>query len=120
MGTSSSLTGSEAPDKQGFVGLQQERWDRGRSLGVSEGEPMMTEDPTETKACKQSSLSMVVVESAELGVEQGFGKASGVKEQRRTRAVAALISNQQRRAANYNLQPFTASLQRVKGLCYYR
>jgi hypothetical protein len=74
MGTSSS---PEAPDvhlgsSTGEEGL------RDSSLGFSEGEPMMTD------ACEQSRLSMVVVEPAELGVEQaqtgGTGNLSGRQE----------------------------------------
>jgi hypothetical protein len=68
MRTSSSLTRSEAPDMQGTWGLQQESWDGDSSPGVTEGEPMRT---AETEAHKPSRLSMLIVESADAGEEQG-------------------------------------------------
>jgi hypothetical protein len=99
MGTLPSLTGSEAPNTQGTWGLGQEGWDGDSSLGVAEGESKRTEG---TETCEQARLSMVVVESTELGVEQactggrGGGGGKGVGHtQCRKRVVAAMISNKQ-------------------------
>jgi hypothetical protein len=77
MGTSSSLTGSEAPNTQGTWRLQQKGWDGDSRLGVAEGESERTE------ACEESRLSMVEVESAGLGVAQlaeWIGEVAGEKE----------------------------------------
>jgi N-methylhydantoinase B/oxoprolinase/acetone carboxylase alpha subunit len=88
------ITRSEA-NTPGTWALQQER-EGDNSRGFSEGEVRHVE------ACKQSRLSMVVVESPELGVEQGSAGRGGVRGEgvgrslRRKLAVAAMISNQQR------------------------
>jgi hypothetical protein len=66
MGTSSSLTKSEAPDKQAIWGLQQERWACHSSTGVAEGDPMRTD---ETEAREPSRLSLEVLDSAGIGAE---------------------------------------------------
>jgi hypothetical protein len=94
MGTSSSLTGSKAPNTQDTCGLRQKGWDLYSVLRAAQGEPKRIE---ETEPCEQSRVSMVGSESTELEVEQGCtrdrggGKGDGVGHtQCRKRAVAAM------------------------------
>jgi hypothetical protein len=82
------------PDMQDTWGLRQDGWDCHSSRDVSEGKPKRTE---------AREPSMHVAESSEEEVEQpcagerGGGKGEGVGgTQRRKRAIAAMISNQQR------------------------